>query len=115
MVLNCLLTVHHGKWIPTSQGRTMTKYLLQGGISWEAWLLAKLSGLLGSSFVWRTVFWVYLTNLESMARGVLGQESGREQGGAYYLRCLPTLQGLRPLYLIKLPGMVYCPTAFNWN
>jgi hypothetical protein len=42
--------------VPTSQGGPEIKYLLQGGMSRKWSLLAKPSGLLGTSLAWRTLF-----------------------------------------------------------
>ena len=64
MVLNYLLTAHHGKLIhivPTFQCGPEIKYLFQGGVSGKEGLLAKTSGTLGTSLAWRILFWDYRT------------------------------------------------------
>jgi hypothetical protein len=43
------------KLYPTFQGGPEVKYLLQGGVSGEASLLAKLSRPLGTSLKWKSV------------------------------------------------------------
>lgn len=43
--------------VPTSQGGTKIKYLLQEEMSGKRSLLAKPSRPLGTSLAWRTLFW----------------------------------------------------------
>ena len=47
--------------ISIPEGGPEIKYLLQGGMSEKGSLLAKHSGPLGTSLVWRTLFWAYMT------------------------------------------------------
>lgn len=46
--------------ILTSQGKPEIKNILQGGMSAKGSLLAKSSGTLGTSLVWRTLFCTYM-------------------------------------------------------
>jgi len=45
------------KLYPTSQGGPENTFLWQGGMSGKGSLLAKLSQPLGTSLIWRTLFW----------------------------------------------------------
>jgi hypothetical protein len=86
MALNCLLNVHHGKWMNTilSQGRFEIKCLLQRRMSRKGSLLAKPSGMLGTSLAWRTLFWAYVTIGNIFLSGECGpcSRSGIWQGEA---------------------------------
>jgi hypothetical protein len=58
----CWLFLMENGCMPASQGGPEINYILQGGMSRKDSLLAKPSGLLGISLVWRTLFWEFGTN-----------------------------------------------------
>ena len=98
-------------FISTPQGGPEIKYLLQEGMSGKGSLLAKPSGPLDTSLAWRTLYWAMLPTW-GVWTCVPGQESDREQGGAYCLRCV--LEFLGTQICSTLPSflsddIVYCP------
>ena len=74
------LFIMENRYIPTSQSGLEINYLLQGGISRKGSLLAKLSGPLGTSLAWRTLFWAtWLTvgSVDMWSRLRIWQGAGR--------------------------------------
>jgi hypothetical protein len=111
-----LLTVHCGKYIPTSQGRPEIKYLLWKGMSGKGMsgkgsLLARPSGPLVTELAWRTLFWLW-TDVGSVAH--MCSKPGTWQGAERHLPaqvCTWVFGVSDHLNLTKFPGMVPCPTG----
>lgn len=95
--------------LPTSWGGPEIKYLLQGECGGRAahWLTPQglwVPNLCGELCL------DYMTNVGIVAH-VPGQESSREQGGAYVSGVYLSSGLSHPLSLTKFPGMIYCPTV----
>ena len=100
--------------IPTSQGGPEVKYLFQRGMSGKRSLLAKPSGLLGTSLAWRILFWAYMITGHNFLCGKCAIHSRKgiwqEAGSCLPSQvCTPSFWGLRPALPTKLLGIVYRP------